>query len=223
MRDGAFREPVTLTGRVVELVPLERSHREAVLAAAHDAESQRLLYRAPGRTLADVDRYLDGIFAEQASGSMLPFATRLRSDHRLVGVTGYLRIDRPNDGVEIGGTWIDSDYFRTAVNTESKYLLLSHAFETEAVHRIQLQTDLRNERSQRAIERIGGVREAVLRENMVLRTGFRRSSVVYSILVSEWPAVRARLRSMLDRPAAPRAGSERLGRTAGSPPSERRG
>jgi N-acetyltransferase len=205
MRDDAFRRPLTLAGSVVELVPLERSHRDGVLAAAHDAATLRWLRDAPGRTLADVDRYIDGQLAQQAAGTDLCFTTRLRSDHRVIGMTRFLRIDRANDGVEIGGTWIDSDYFRTPVNTESKLLLLGHAFETEGAHRVQLQTDLRNQRSQTAIARLGATREGVLRENVVMHDGYRRSSVFYSILAPEWPAVRARLRAALDRPWTPRA------------------
>ena len=115
-------------------------------------------------------------------------------------MTNFLHIDRENQSVEVGGTWLDSGFWRTPFNTESKYLLFRHAFEVERVNRLQLQTDLRNERSQRAIERLGAVREAVLREDVQLADGYFRSSVYYSVLASEWPAVRARLEASLARP-----------------------
>jgi RimJ/RimL family protein N-acetyltransferase len=105
---------------------------------------------------------------------------------------------RPADrGLEIGGTWYGAAYQRTAVNTECKYLLLKHAFEALGCIRVQLKTDSRNERSQRAIERLGAVKEGVLRNHMLLADGHIRHSVMYSILDSEWPAVKARLEEKL--------------------------
>ena len=100
-------------------------------------------------------------------------------------------------GLEIGGTWYGSEYRRTVVNTESKYLLLIHAFECMKCIRVQFKTDLRNERSQRAIERIGAIREGVLRNHMILPDGTIRHSVYYSILDTEWRAVKKRLETML--------------------------
>jgi RimJ/RimL family protein N-acetyltransferase len=102
--------------------------------------------------------------------------------------------------VEIGGTWTDPTLWRTPFNTESKRLMLGYAFDTEHVHRVQLKTDLRNLRSQRAIERLGALREGVLREHLLVFGGVRRSSVYYSILEAEWPAVRDRLDAALARP-----------------------
>jgi RimJ/RimL family protein N-acetyltransferase len=106
----------------------------------------------------------------------------------------------PHDrGLEIGGTWYGSDFQRTVVNTECKYLLLSHAFETLGCIRVQLKTDQRNERSQRAIERIGAVKEGVLRNHMILPDGRYRHSVFYSILDTEWPEVKKRLEERMER------------------------
>lgn len=105
-------------------------------------------------------------------------------------------------GLEIGGTWYGSEYRRTAVNTESKYLLLMHAFESMKCIRVQFKTDLRNERSQRAIERIGAIREGVLRNHMILPDGTIRHSVYYSILDTEWRVVKKRLETMLAHSAA---------------------
>ncbi|MFM8320705.1 MAG: GNAT family N-acetyltransferase, partial [Chloroflexota bacterium] len=118
-----------------------------------------------------------------------------------LGCTRYLDIRPAHRGVEIGGTWYGAAYQRTGVNTEAKYLLLQHAFETWGCVRVQLKTDLRNQRSQRAIERLGAVREGVIRNHMVLPDGSLRHSVIYSILDSEWPAVKLRLEALMARPA----------------------
>ena len=106
----------------------------------------------------------------------------------------------PNDrGLEVGGTWYGLDFQRTAVNTECKYLLLTHAFEELGCIRVQLKTDSRNERSQKAIERIGAKREGVLRNHIILPNGYFRHSVLYSVLDSEWNDVKGKLKEMLDK------------------------
>jgi RimJ/RimL family protein N-acetyltransferase len=199
MRPESFRTPVTLTGRYVELVPLEKGHRDALRLAAADPEIGRYLRQGPGRSPEEMDHLIDTLRAAQSDGTDLPFTTRLLPDHRAVGMTRYLRIDRENQWVEVGGTWLDSAYWRTPVNTESKYLLLRHAFEHEEARRVQLQTDLRNERSQRAIARLGAIREGVLREDVRLPDGYFRSSVYYSVLASEWPEMKSRLEAALER------------------------
>ncbi len=130
---------------------------------------------------------------ELAAGRQIPFAIVDRAIGRAVGSTRYLDIQPANRGIEIGWTWIGTAHQRTAINTECKFLLLRHAFETLGAIRVQLKTDLRNERSQRAMERIGAAREGVLRQNMLLWDGHRRDSVYYSVLVDEWPRVRERL------------------------------
>jgi RimJ/RimL family protein N-acetyltransferase len=200
MRPESLRSSFTLAGRHVELVPLDRGHRTELRLAASVPEVGQYLRHTPGRSLHDMDELIDTLLTAQAAGTDLPFTTRLLPDHRTVGMTRFLRIDRENQWVEIGGTWLDPALWRTPINTETKYLLLRHAFENEAVHRVQLQTDLRNERSQRAIVRLGAVREGVLREDVRLSDGAFRSSVYYSILTAEWPAVKSRLESYLARP-----------------------
>ena len=193
----SFRTPVTLTGRWVALVPLSPAQAPALLAAAWDPEVSRYILRGPGKTLEDVQSLITLRLSEREAGTGLPFATVLRSDNRPVGMTGYLHIDRENRSVEVGGTWLDSALWRTPLNTETKYLLFRHAFEVEMVHRITLQTDVRNERSQRAIERLGAVREALMRDDKLRADGSYRSSVFYGLLVSEWPVVKARLEKLL--------------------------
>jgi RimJ/RimL family protein N-acetyltransferase len=201
MPPDEFRTPITLRGRWVELRPFDRAYREEILAAGKDPRVGQFLRDPPGTTLEEVDAYLDLVLGGMEAGVALPFVQRLVPDGPVIGATLYLRIDRPNRNVEVGGTWLNPAYWRTAINTEAKLLLLRHAFEDEGVRRVQIQTDLRNERSQRAIERLGAVREAVLRENVLMRDGYWRSSVIYSILADEWPAVRHRLEALLARPS----------------------
>ena len=184
----------------MRLVPLDPAHRDALLAAARDPEVGRYLLERPGTTIADTERRIARLLERQANGSDLPFTILQASDRRAVGMTGYLSIDRPNDAVEIGGTWLDRRFWRTPFNTEAKYLLLRHAFETEGAHRVFFKTDARNERSQRAIARIGAIREAVMREHIRLENGHYRSSVFYSLLAPEWPSVKAALETKLERP-----------------------
>jgi N-acetyltransferase len=197
MDDGSFRPPLTLRGRYVELVPLERSHAAETWRPASNPEVTRYLRSGPVRSVAEMERSIDDLLAGQRQGTDLPFTTRLRATGRAVGMTRFLRIDRPNDWVEIGGTWIDSRYWRTPVNTEAKLLMLRHAFDVEKAHRVQLQTDLRNERSQTAIARLGAQREGVFRDDVVMPDGYRRSSVIFSILAPEWPDVERRLTAFL--------------------------
>jgi RimJ/RimL family protein N-acetyltransferase len=135
----------------------------------------------------------------QDRGTDVPFAVIHRETDRAVGGTSYLAIEPHHRSLEIGGTWYTPAHQRTGVNTECKYLLLRHAFEDLGCLRVQLKTDLRNERSQRAIERIGALREGVLRNNLVMPDGYIRSTVMYSILAEQWPGVKARLEEMLAR------------------------
>jgi N-acetyltransferase len=192
---------VKLTGRFVELVPLERSHVPALSRAGRNPEVWRLLRIGPGRNEAEMTALVDKLLGEQSSGSVLVFAVQTLPDHVPAGMFRFLDIDRENQWVETG-TWLDSTLWRTPANTEVKYLGLTYAFEDEKVHRVQLRTDSRNVRSQHAIERLGGVREGVHREHIHLRDGTFRSSIVYSILAPEWPGVKQHLEAMLARPWA---------------------
>lgn len=204
MRESSFRPPVVLTGERISLLPLRPEHQEALLVAARDPEIHRYLAMGPGRTPGEMASYIALLLSRQDAGTDLPFTIVRRPDQRALGMTRFIHIDRENDSVEIGGTWLDRDQWRTPVNTEAKLLMFRHAFEVERVHRVWLQTDLRNERSQRAIARLGTTREGVLRGDRVVRDGYHRSSVVYSVLEDEWPRARHRLERLLERPWAPR-------------------
>jgi len=195
-----LRSAPILDGRFLRLVPLRLDHAASLAIAADDPDVWRYLPYGPARTTEAMRALIEELLARRAAGSDLPFTVLARPDGRPVGMTRFLEIDRPNRRVEIGGTWFDRDHRRTPFNTESKLLLLSHAFDVERANRVQFKTDLRNLPSQAAIERIGATREGVLRDHMVMPDGHVRSSVLYSLVASEWPAARVRLTALRDRP-----------------------
>ncbi|MFZ5807923.1 MAG: GNAT family N-acetyltransferase [Chloroflexota bacterium] len=189
--------PVTLTGQLVRLEPLSLEHLADLCRVGLDDDIWRYMIYGWVRTEADMRRWIETVLERQAMGSDLPFAVILLKSGKAVGATRYLDI-RPKDrGVEIGGTWYGRQYQRTGVNTECKYLLLQHAFERLRCIRVQFKTDLRNVRSQKAIERLGAVKEGVLRNHMILPDGTIRHSVYYSIVAEEWPVIKKRLKKML--------------------------
>jgi RimJ/RimL family protein N-acetyltransferase len=137
--------------------------------------------------------YIDSALAAQAAGTAIPFATVERASGRVVGSTRFMNIDVANRRVEIGATWIAKPWQRTAINTEAKYLMLRHAFETLGCVRVELKTDALNLRSRAAILRIGAREEGTLRQHMVTWRGRLRDSVYFSILDSEWAGVKGDL------------------------------
>lgn len=190
-------QPVTLCGTIVRLDPLDVDHATGLLELGRDEDLWTHLTREPFVDRADVDHWIAEALVEQSRGRQLPFAVIHRSTGGVIGSTRYLNIS-PNDrGLEIGWTFYAAAHRRTAVNTECKLLLLRHAFEELNCARVQLKTDALNERSRRAIERIGGVFEGVLRRLQRTRGGRIRDTAVYSIIDEEWPAVRDRLEGLL--------------------------
>ncbi len=189
--------PLTLTGRVVRLEPLSLAQVPDLTVAGQDEGIWRYMPYDNMQTEAQMRAWVADLLHRQTLGGDLPFAVYHLADQKYVGATRYMDIQPPHRGLEIGGTWYGADYQRTAVNTECKYLLLRHAFEMLGCIRVQLKTDLRNERSQAAIARIGAVREGVLRENMIMPNGYHRSSVYFSMLAAEWPAAKAKLEARL--------------------------
>ena len=180
-----------LTGQWVQLEALGEEHRETLRVAADD---DRIWAHMPydGRGVA-FDRVFDDAIAQRAAKKRVPFAVRLLATGELVGSTSYLDPVPEHLRVEIGATWYRPDHWASVVNPECKLLLLTQAFETLGLNRVSLVTDLRNERSQAAIAKLGAVREAVMRSHMVTRGGRIRDSVLFAIIASEWPAVKARL------------------------------
>ena len=152
------------------------------------------------RDESDMEKYFRSALADQAQGTSLPFVTVERSSSTVVGSTRFGNIDRANRKAEIGWTWVNPNWQRTAINTEAKLLMLTHAFETWKCIRVELKTDANNEQSRNAIRRIGGIEEGILRNHMITDSGRYRDSVYYSIIDTEWPDVKARLGEMLTRP-----------------------
>ena len=183
---------VTLQGQHARLEPLRLDHAEALSEAVQDGELWRLWYTAiptPAAMASEVQRRLD----LQDSGSMLPFAVIHLPDERMAGMTTYMHIDRPNRRLEIGSTWYRKSLQRTALNTECKRMLLGHAFEALDGIAVEFRTHWHNTTSRQAIERLGARLDGVLRNHQIAANGSLRDTCVYSIVASEWPAVRAHL------------------------------
>jgi N-acetyltransferase len=195
-------EPVTLEGRHVRLVPLSPDHLTELWEVAKEEELWRLTV-ASVRSPDDLRRYVEAALNWQAAGTALPFTTTLAATGQVVGSTRFGNASAHDRRVEIGWTWVGRPWRRTPVNTEAKYLMLRHAFETLGLARVELKTDALNERSQNAMLRIGATREGTLRKHMVTETGRMRDTVYFSILDDEWPAVKARLEAMLAQPYTP--------------------
>jgi RimJ/RimL family protein N-acetyltransferase len=195
-------EPVTLEGRHVRLVPLTLEHVPALWEAAGDPDIWRWTLNRPGSE-GDMRQYVEAALAGRAAGRALPFATTEAETGRVIGSTRYHNWEPPHPRVEIGYTWISRPWQRTPVNTEAKYLMLRHAFETLGLARVELRTDALNARSRAAIARIGGVEEGILRRHMLTDSGRIRDTVYFSILDDEWPQVKQRLEEKLARPWSP--------------------
>lgn len=149
-------------------------------------------------TEEDMQCWVREILTRKDKGTDLPFAVIHQEINRAIGATRFLNIRPEHHGVEIGGTWYSVDYQRTAVNTECKYLMMMHAFETWNCIRVQFKTDSRNIRSQRALERIGAKYEGILRKHLTTPSGYIRDSVFYSVIDSEWPEVKTKLEFLLN-------------------------
>jgi N-acetyltransferase len=192
-------KPVMLTGQHVRLEPLTEEYVTGLAEIGAGQTFWDFMLYGNINTVDDMRNWVRDILGRAEKGTDLPFVAIHLASGRVAGATRYLNIMPRDRGLEIGGTWYGPEFQRTALNTECKYLLLRHAFETLGCIRVQLKTDLRNERSQKAIERIGAVKEGVLRNHMILPDGRFRHSVFYSILDSEWPGVKKRLEEMLSR------------------------
>lgn len=190
-----WKTPVILTGQYVRLEPMMEAHVPGLTAIGLDDSIWEHMLYGDVRTEDDVRGWVRDILSRPD----LSFVVIQLASGRIAGATRYLNIMPEHRGLEIGGTWYGLEFRRTAVNTECKYLLLRYAFETLGCIRVQFKTDLRNERSQRAIERLGAKREGVLRNHMILPDGRFRNSVFFSILDTEWPGVKTRLEEMLNR------------------------
>jgi RimJ/RimL family protein N-acetyltransferase len=185
-------EPVTLEGEQVRLVPLEREHQDALAGAAADGELWKLWYTsvpAPETTAA----WIDAALAMRDSAGALPFAIIDTQTGDVVGSTRFFNVEAAHRRLEIGHTWYAKRVQRTAINTEAKLLLLSHAFDTLKTIAVEFRTHFMNRQSRAAIARLGAKEDGILRNHQIGRDGIYRDTVVFSIIESEWPAVRANL------------------------------
>ncbi len=188
--------PVMLEGAYVRLEPLARVHLPGLAEVGLDEELWRWI-PTPVRTQEEMAAYIEAALGEQERGESLPFAIAEKTTGRAIGSTRYGNIDRTQHRVEIGWTWVAREWQRTAMNTEAKYLLLRHAFETLGCMRVELKTDALNARSRAAILRIGAREEGIFRNHMITASGRIRHTVYFSIIDSEWPAAKARLEAIL--------------------------
>jgi RimJ/RimL family protein N-acetyltransferase len=188
--------PVTLEGRHARLEPLAKAHLAGLAEVGLDEELWRWIPTAV-RTKEQMAAYIETALKEQQRGVSLPFAIVEKATGRAIGSTRYGSIDRVHHRVEIGWTWVAREWQRTAINTEAKYLLLKHAFESLGCMRVELKTDSLNEKSRAAILRIGAKEEGIFRNHMITASGRIRHSAYYSIIDSEWPGVKARLEERL--------------------------
>src|SRR6266403_2835927 len=188
--------PVMLEGEHVRLEPLAKAHLAALAEAGLDEELWRWI-PVPVRTVDEMAAYVETALGEQKRGVSLPFAIVEKATGRAIGSTRYGNIDRTHHRVEIGWTWVARNWQRATMNTEAEYLLLKHAFETLGCMRVELKADSLNERSRAAILRIGAREEGIFRNHMITASGRIRHTVYFSIIDSEWAAVKTRLEAKL--------------------------
>lgn len=194
-----FIEPVTLRGRYATLEPLGAEHLDGIRAAAADGELWRLWYTSVPAPDRSHDWLAIALRMRDDQGGM-PFAVRDNRDGRVVGSTRYFNVDAANRRVEIGHTWYAKRAQRTAINTECKRLLLTHAFEALGCIAVEFRTHWFNQASRAAIARLGAKQDGVLRNHQLSVDGSRRDTVVFSIIDGEWPAVKRHLDFLLERP-----------------------
>ena len=198
-----FVEPVTLEGRHVLLSPMAREHAAAVAAALGTAAADGSMWESKVTTIPRPEKmadYVDQALVELDAGVSMPFVTIDRASGRVVGSTRYMNIEAPHRRLEIGTTWIGKTFQRTAINTEAKYLMLKHAFETLRCIAVDLRTHERNLQSRAAIERLGAKLDGLLRNHRIMPDGSLRNTATYSIIIAEWPGVKARLEARLSEP-----------------------
>ncbi|MBK7373030.1 MAG: GNAT family N-acetyltransferase [Saprospiraceae bacterium] len=190
--------PIILTGQYVTLEPLNHTHAEGLEAAASDGKLWNLWFTSVPRP-EKVHEFIETALAEQLAGKSIPFVVRRSEDEAIVGSTRYMNIEQVVRRLEIGHTWYAASAQRTPINTECKLLLLRHAFESLACVAVEFRTHRFNEASRRAILRLGAVQDGILRNHRIGADGTLRDTVVFSILQSEWPAVKMNLNFKLSQ------------------------
>jgi RimJ/RimL family protein N-acetyltransferase len=189
-------EPVTLRGPHAQLKPLSQDHCEGLTEAVKDGELWNLWYTAVPRP-EDMPKEIDRRLGLQQAGTMLPF-TVFDADGKIAGMTTYMNVDAANRRVEIGSTWYAKRVQRSALNTQCKLLLLTHAFEKLDCIAVEFRTHFFNHQSRRGIERLGAKQDGILRSHVIAPNGTPRDTVVFSIIAAEWPTVKAHLSYQLN-------------------------
>jgi RimJ/RimL family protein N-acetyltransferase len=192
----SWLEPVSLRGSHAQLKPLSQEHCDGLTEAVKDGELWKLWYTFVPKP-EDMRKEIDRRLGLQAAGSMLPF-TVIDADGKIAGMTTYMNVDAPNRRVEIGSTWYAKRAQRSALNTQCKLLLLTHAFEKLDCIAVEFRTHFFNHQSRRGIERLGAKLDGILRNHQIASNGTLRDTVVYSIIASEWPTVKAHLNYQLN-------------------------
>lgn len=185
-----------LTGNFVKIVPMEKKHTQALYEISTD---KTIWTHLPVKidTYEQMESFIEEALHKKETGTELPFVILNSENNTVIGSTRFLEISGKNKSLEIGWTWLTPSYWGTKINAECKYLLINYCFETLGMIRIQLKTDKDNIRSQKAIERIGGVKEGILRNHMIRKDGTYRDSVFYSIIKSDWPQIKRSLERMI--------------------------
>jgi RimJ/RimL family protein N-acetyltransferase len=188
-----WASPISLPGRIVCLEPLQESHIPLLAEAGKDSRIFKYMIYGNLSLPKNMDAWVKKLLEEQKKGENIPFTVFIRDSNKVVGTTRFMDLRPEHRSLEIGGTWFSPEYQGTKVNLESKYLLLKYAFTELSCIRVQFKTDIMNERSIRAIEKLGALREGVFRNHYILPDGRIRDSVFFSILDSEWPNIRTGL------------------------------
>lgn len=199
MENMSWTKPLTLTGQHCILAPLSEDYHDQLVETVQDGELWNLWYTTvprPEAMHAEIKRRL----ALQAVGEMLPFVVLDSRTHQAVGMTTYMNIEREHCRLEIGSTWYCKSVQRTAINTEAKTLLLTHAFEILQCHAVEFRTHVLNHASRRGIERLGAKLDGILRNHRIMSNGTLRDTCVYSIISNEWPTVKASLAWLAQQP-----------------------
>ena len=195
----AWLEPTVLEGPHARLEPLSRDHKDGLVDAVKDGELWKLWYTFIPRA-EDMGQEIDRRLGLQGAGLMLPFTVK-DAGGRIAGMTTHMNVDAANKRVEIGSTWYAQRVQRTPLNTQCKLLLLTHAFEKLNCIAVEFRTHFFNQQSRRGIERLGAKLDGILRSHQVAPNGTLRDTVVYSIIASEWPTVKAHLTYQLHEKA----------------------
>ena len=199
MVDNRFDpKPMTLQGNLVRLEPLTINHAAGLLDIAQDESIWQFFLMDAPKELSEAEHWIKGRLSDQESGIRLPFAVISLANGKFAGSTGYAEINRGNRTIAIA-SWYGIEYQRTGVNTECKYMLLKYAFEELGAFRVSLNVDVKNMRSRRAVERIGGVQEGLLRKQRIRKDGTHRDTVIYGFTDDDWPRIKERLEVFMKR------------------------